>query len=40
MSGFLLAIRVQIDFAEKTRFPLVNQSFLEMRSTVLKSMIS
>jgi hypothetical protein len=40
MSGFLLAIRELHDFSENRRFPLVNQSFFEMKSAVLKSMIS
>ena len=37
---FLLVPREDESFREKTRFPLVNQSFFEMKRAVLKSMIS
>jgi hypothetical protein len=40
MSGFLLAIRVQTDFAENTRFSLVKWLFFETQCGVLKAMIS
>jgi len=40
MSRFLLAIRVQLDFSEIVRFPLVNRLSFEMKSDVLKSLIS
>jgi hypothetical protein len=40
MCGFLLAIRVQLDFSESARFPLVKWLFFEMKSDVLKAMIS
>jgi hypothetical protein len=37
---FLLVDREDESLRAKTRFPLVNQSFFEMKSAVLKSMIS
>jgi hypothetical protein len=37
---FLLAHREDESLREKTRFPLVNQSFFETKSAVLKAMIS
>ena len=40
MTTFLLVDREDESLREKTRFPLVNQSFFEMKSAVLKSMIS
>jgi hypothetical protein len=40
MSRFLLALRVRANFARNTRFPLVKPLFREMKSDVLKAMIS
>jgi len=40
MSGFLLVHREDESLREKTRFPLANQSFFEMKSDFLKAMIS
>jgi len=40
MRGFLLALREPTDFAENRRFPLVKRLFFEMKSGVLKAMIS
>jgi len=40
MTMFLLVLREDESLGEKTRFPLVNQLFFEMKSAVLKSMIS
>jgi len=40
MSRFLLAIRVSTDFLENRRFPLVKRYFVEMKSDVLKAVIS
>jgi hypothetical protein len=40
MIGFLLPIRESHDFAENCRFPLVKSRFREMKSDVLKSLIS
>jgi len=40
MTRFLLVSREGRRFRDKTNFPLVNQSFFEMKSDVLKAMIS
>jgi hypothetical protein len=40
MTMFLLVPRERDRLHGKVRFPLVNQSFLEMKSDVLKAMIS
>jgi len=40
MKGFLLPIRELHDFAENGCFPLVKSLFREMKSDVLKAMIS
>jgi len=40
MSGFLLAIVVQLDFLENARFPLVKRPLFETKSDILKAKIS
>ncbi len=40
MSGFLLVIGVQTDFAENALFSLVKSLFFETQGDVLKAMIS